>query len=85
MHIIHLSTTKYILSLLLTQYAAVISGGEWSFNMRDMCDALNLVFAPSSFHIHHHHLSTSIRPQPTRVGKEWSPSPLARDVGPIIV
>ena len=73
---------KNILSLLLTQYASVIIGGERSFNMRDMRDTLSLVFVPLSFHLHHLYLSTSIRPQPTRVNKAWSPSSLLRDMGP---
>ena len=75
---------KIILLLLLAQYATIIIGGEQSFNMCDLRDALSLVFIPFSFHLHHSHLSTSIRPQPTHVDKAWSPSPLVRDVGPII-
>ena len=60
----------------------VIIEGEQSFNIRDMRDALSLVFVPFSFHHHHHHLSTSICPQTTCVDKAGSPFPLVRDVGP---
>ena len=75
---------KNILSLFLTQYATIIIGGEQSFNMRDMRDALGLIFVPSSFHLHHLHPSTSICPQPTRVDTlppHLGPSPPSRDVG----
>jgi hypothetical protein len=47
-----------------------------------MRDALSLTFVPFSFHLHHLQLSTSIRPQPTRVDEPRSPSSLLRDVGP---
>ena len=70
---------KNLLSFVLTQYATIIIGGERGFNMRDMRDALSLGT------LHHPHLSTSICPQPTCVDKARSPSPLARDVGPIII
>jgi hypothetical protein len=48
MHSLHLSTAKNLLSFVLTQCATVIIGGERSFNMRDMRDALSLVFVPFS-------------------------------------
>jgi hypothetical protein len=48
MHILHLSTAKNLLLLFLTQYATIIIGGEWSFIVRDMRDALSLIF---SFHL----------------------------------
>jgi hypothetical protein len=81
MHSLHLSAAKNLLSFVLTQYATVIIAGERSFNMRDMRDALSLVFVPFS--------TTStfyLNSPPTHVHRQGlEPLPSARDVGPIII